>query len=99
MSTPTELWKSWEGRVVDEKFPLRQCLGGSDHSAVFLTERTGAGLQKAVIKLIRAESLAQQNLDEDAQLSRWAAAAKLSHPHLIRLFECGRCAIDGTRLL
>jgi len=94
MSTATELRKNWEGRVVDEQFPLRQWLGGSDHSDVFLTQRTGTGSQKAVIKLIRTEGL-----DEAAQLSRWASAAKLSHPHLLRLFECGRCMIDGTRLL
>ena len=101
MSTPTELWKNWEGRVVDEKFPLRQWLGGSDHSAVFLTERTGAAPQTAVIKLIRAESGSDSNSNsnDDTQLSRWASAAKLSHPHLIRLFECGRSAIDGTPLL
>jgi len=94
MSTPTELWKKWVGRVVDEKFPLRRWLGGSDHSAVFLTERNGGGSRKAAIKLIPA-----QNLDGDAQLALWANIAKLSHPHLIRLFECGRCQIEGTRLL
>ena len=93
MSTQSELWKNWEGRVADGKFPLRQWLGGSDHSAVFLTERTGAEPQKAAIKLIPADSR------EAAQLSRWADAAKLSHPHLIRLFEFGCCQIDETRLL
>src|ERR1700680_725154 len=94
MSTTTARWKSWEGRVVDEKFPLRQWLGSSDHSAVFLTQRSGGGSQNAAVKVMRAE-----NLNGDAQLSRWADAAKLAHPHLIRLFECGRCMIDGTRLL
>jgi TonB family protein len=98
MSTPTELWKKWEGRVVEGKFPLRQWLGGSDHSAVFLTERAGKEPRKTAIKLIPAENPLQKNLD-DAQLSRWADAAKLSHPHLLRLFECGRCEIDGTQLL
>lgn len=93
MSTQSELWKNWEGRVADGKFPLRQWLGGSDHSAVFLTERTGAEPQKAAIKLIPADSR------EAAQLSRWADAAKLSHPHLIRLFEFGCCQIGETRLL
>jgi TonB family protein len=97
--TPTELWKKWEGRVVDGKFPLRQWLGGSDHSAVFLTERTGREPQKAVVKLIPAASPYQENLDEAAQLSRWAGAARLSRPHLIRLFEYGRCQIGDTRLL
>jgi len=75
MSTATELWKNWEGRTVDERFPLRQWLGGSDHSDVFLTQRTGAASQKAVIKLIRAEGL-----DEDAQLSRWAVPRSFPIP-------------------
>jgi TonB family protein len=105
MGNSTEFGKNWEGRVVDEKFPLRQWLGGSDHTAVFLTERAGAAPQKAVIKLIRAGRASGSGSDsdsesnEDAQLSRWTAAAKLSHPHLIRLFESGRFAIDGARLL
>ncbi len=94
MSTPIEFWKNWEGRVVDGKFTLRQWLGGSDHSAVFLTERGGRQAQKAAIKLISAG-----NPDAGAQLSDWGEAAKLSHPHLIRLFECGRGQIDDTRVL
>src|SRR5712691_9144164 len=92
-STPAELGKNWAGKVVDEKFHLRQWLGGSEHSAVFLTERAG-GARKAAIKLIPA-----QGLDGDVQLSLWKGIAKLSHPHLIQLFECGRCQIEGTRLL
>jgi TonB family protein len=94
MSIPAELGKTWAGKVVDKNFPLRQWLGGSEHSAVFLTERPGGGSRKAAIKLIPA-----QGLDEDTQLSRWASIAKLSHPHLMQLFECGRCQIDGTRFL
>jgi TonB family protein len=93
MSTLSEHWKSWEGRVADGKFPLRQWLGGSDHGAVFLTDRTSSGPQKAAIKLIPADSR------EAAQLSRWAEASKLSHPHLIRIFEYGRFQVDDTRLL
>jgi TonB family protein len=94
MRAPRELWEKWEGRIIDGKFPLRQWLGGCEHSSVFLTERGAEQSQKAAIKLIPAE-----DLDEDAQLSRWADAAKLYHPHLIRLFERGRCEIDGTRFL
>jgi len=93
MSTLSELWKSREGRVADGKFPLRQWLWGSDHGVVFLTDRTGSGPHKAAIKLIPADSR------EAAQVSRWAEAAKLSHPHLIRIFDFGRCQIDDTRLL
>ena len=91
MSIARDDWKKWEGRFVDEKFPLRQWLGGSERSAVFLTERAG---QKAAIKLIAAE-----NLDEEAQLSRWAAVAKFSHPHVIRLWESGKCELNGTKFL
>lgn len=84
-----ESWKTWEGRSVDG-IPLRQWLGGSAHSAVFLTEKSGS--QKAV-KLIAADAAA------DRQLSRWRAAAKLSHPHLIRIFESGRGQIDNVAVL
>src|SRR5580658_7773871 len=91
MSNPED-WKKWEGRV-DGKFPLRQWLGGSDHSAVFLTERPGQA-QKVAIKLIAADGVAA-----DRQLARWRAAAQLSHPHLMRIFEAGRCRLDGMPLL
>src|ERR1700727_1399500 len=94
MSTPIELWKKWEGKLVDGKLPLKQWLGGSDHSGVFLTERVSGQSRRAAIKFIAAK-----DIDEEGQLSRWASASRLSHPHLIRLFEYGRCAIDGTRLL
>jgi len=87
-------WKSWEGRVVDGRFPLRQWLGGSDHSAVFLTDLRGPDSPKAAIKLIAAVGH-----DADRKLSRWRAAAKLSHAHLIRLFEMGRTQIENTPLL
>jgi TonB family protein len=91
VSSPTRLWEKWEGRLVDGKFRLQRWLGGSDHSTVFLTERAGT---KAAIKLIPANKL-----DSDEQISRWAATAKLSHPHLIRLFEYGNCQIDGALFL
>ncbi len=91
--------KQWEGRIVEGKFPLQKLLGGSAHSAVFLTERNVNGFQNAAIKLIPAESSSAENLNEDAQLFRWTDIAKLSHPHLIRLFESGRCQIDGANFI
>ncbi|MFZ0420141.1 MAG: TonB family protein [Candidatus Sulfotelmatobacter sp.] len=97
--TLIDVGKNWEGRVIDGKFPLLQWLGGSEDSAVFLTERRGSGPQKAAIKLIRAEVFSSNNFDEADQLSRWADGAKLSHPHLIRLFESGRGQIDASNFL
>jgi len=84
----------WEGLVVAGKFPLRKWLGGSVHSTVFLTERqelASQASQKAAIKLIAADGW-----DAERQLSRWRAAAQLSHPHLLRIFEAGRCQLSGS---
>src|SRR4051794_23110554 len=63
-------WKQWEGQVVNGTFPLRQHLGGSEHSAVFLTERRGREPQRAVIKLIPADPATTA-----AQLARWESTA------------------------
>src|SRR5712692_4604936 len=92
-SKMTDAWKQWEGQVVNGEFPLRQYLGGSEHSAVFLTEH-GERLQKAAIKLIPADPATAE-----LQLSRGKLAAELSHPHLICLFQMGRCQLGGMELL
>jgi TonB family protein len=92
-----EMWKAWEGRTVDGKFPLHAYLGGSDHSAVFLTETqpTDAGESvRAAIKLIAAG-----NTDTQKQLLKWRAIGDLSHPNLIRILDCGTCEIDDTATL
>ena len=87
----TVAWKVWEGSVVEGKFPLKQWLGGSDHSAVFLTE---FGPQKAAIKLVEASSA-----ESDRLLANWHRAAQLSHPNLIRIFDSGRCQLNGVPLI
>lgn len=94
VASSAETWKSWEGRVIDGKFALGKCLGGSGHSAVFVTERKQQPSQKVVIKLIAAEKN-----DVPAQLARWRAASQLSHPNLIRIFETGACQVNGRSML
>src|SRR5260370_25187711 len=89
----SEVRKPWEGQVVNGEFPLLRYLGQSDHSTVFLTQRKEEP-QKAAIKLIPATAV-----DAGIQLSRWEAAAKLSHPHLIRMFEMGRCQLENNAYL
>jgi TonB family protein len=81
----TAIQQEWVDRVIDGRFTLLQWLGGSDHSSVFLTELPGDPTQKAAIKL-----------EDEAEGS--AGSSKLSHPHLVRIFETGRCEIDGTPL-
>jgi TonB family protein len=90
----TEDWTKWEGLIIDRVFPLRRYLGKSDHSVVFLTEHTAHDLPDAAIKLIPADPAM-----EEAQLSRWRIAAALSHPHLIRIFDSGRCRLGGHPFL
>src|SRR5258708_2197993 len=92
----SESWKRWEGRTVDGRFPLQRYLGSSDHSAVFLTvtQPSGSDSEKAAIKLISADAV-----DAKQQFLRWKAASELTHPNLIRIFEAGRCGLDGPELL
>lgn len=90
----TQPWKHLQGQVIGGKLALVQYLGGSDHSAVFLTERPLGEPRKAALKLVAAKP------EKSAlQLNRWAAAEKLSHPNVLRLFEMGRCRIGGEDLL
>ena len=90
-----EGWKRWEGRTVDGIFPLQRFLGGSDHSAVFLTDRQSGGdkSESAAIKLIAAEA------DAEKRLARWRSARELNHPNLIRVFAAGSAELDGVGLL
>jgi TonB family protein len=97
MSSLVEISKKWEGRLVDGKFPLRQWVGGSDHSSVFVTER--GGTEKVVIKLISAQDHFSTSGGNEGLLSRWAVSSRISHPNLIRLFEFGRCQIENDPFL
>jgi TonB family protein len=86
--------ETWEGQLLDGSFPLLQWLGGSERSAVFLTELSGEQPRKAAIKLIPADAGYA-----DSRVSRWQATSRLSHPHLIRLFHAGQCEVNATPLL
>jgi len=88
--TKTEVWVGWENQVINGAYPLRRFLGGSNHSHVFLTEYRPEGVGQAAIKLVPADTL-----ETEAQLVQWGTAATLNHPHLIRIFDVGRCHISG----
>jgi serine/threonine protein kinase len=91
--TEIEIWTKWESQTVNGLFPLRRFLGRSNHSVVFLTECKAQNLSKAAIKLVPADALA------DTQLSHWKRIAALSHPHLIRVLDMGRCKLGGHPFL
>jgi TonB family protein len=83
----SEFWTQCEGQVIDNRLRLRQYLGGTDDSAVFLTQLDVPQTQKAAIKFIPAGPAA------DLQLSLWRRVMKLAHPNLLRIFEIGRCRL------
>ncbi len=86
-----EFSAQWEGRTIDGVFPLRQFLGSGENSAVFLTSYQE---RPAAIKLLHVEPG-----KADAQLAQWRAAAKLSHPNLMRMYRMGQCELDALPLV
>ncbi len=89
----TNAWKQQEGQIVDGRYRLVLYLGGSDHSAVFLTELPNTR-ERAAIKLIGSDPT-----EADSQLSRLRRAAKLSHPHLARILESGQAQIGSAHVI
>jgi TonB family protein len=81
----------WEGRTVGGVYSLDQLVGAGENSAVFLTSHDG---RPAALKLLHVELQ-----KADAQIAQWRATSKLSHPNLIRIYNTGRCELDGLPLL
>jgi TonB family protein len=79
-----------EGQLVADKFVVGKSLGGSARAGVFLTQLSGTEPRPAAIKLLELGGEASE-----LQLARWNAMAQLSHPHLQRLYEAGRCQLGG----
>lgn len=92
--TNADVWRRWEGQVVKGIFPLRRFLGASEDGAVFLSEYEAGNRRDVAIKFVPA--VAPQ---AEAQLAHWRTAATLSHPHLIRLFDMGRCQLGRREFL
>lgn len=91
----TEDWtREWERRIVNGVYPLRRFLGRSDHSVVFLTECKAQNVAQAAIKILPANPALTET-----QLEHWRRVATLSHPHLIRLLDAGRCQLGGHHFL
>ena len=86
--------KEWERRIVNGVYPLRRFLGRSNHSVVFLTECKAQHVAQAVIKILPATPALTE-----AQLAHWSRVATLSHPHLVRILDSGRCQLGGHNFL
>jgi Protein kinase domain len=87
------IWSGWQSAIINGVYPLHRLVSGSEHSAVFLTERKGQAVPNAALKIIPIDRVTL------AQLSHWRSAAGLSHPHLIQLFDAGLCQLAGRPFL
>jgi TonB family protein len=85
----SEQWKKWEGQPIEGKFVLGQSIASTEFNAVFLTQLLDPPGQKAVVKLVAAESPAAE-----VQLGFWKRAAHLKHPNLLTIFDTGRCRLE-----
>jgi TonB family protein len=83
-----------EGCVVSGRFRLLSCLGGSEVSAVYLTAFESNPPRMAALKLVPASEP-----DAEGRLAGWTAAARLSHPNLIGIIDCGRCELDRCKFV
>ena len=88
-----EAWEQWHGEIIGGEYRLRQYLGGSDHSAVFLAERGGEP-QPVALKFVPAIPATA-----DAQIARWELGKKLNHTDLVRIVGAGRCQLGNSPFL
>jgi serine/threonine protein kinase len=85
MMNTSVIRNDWVGQAVDGRFLLLEWLGGNERGAVFRTELYGPQPRKAAIQLIPADIEGAES-----QIDGWMRAARLSHPHLMRIFHTGR---------
>ena len=90
----SEIWKEWEGQVVDLKYKLREYLGSTDHSVVFYAEYRDPEPCKAVVKFVPGNLPHAEELFAD-----WKRAAQLNHPNLLRIYATGRYKMEDTEVL
>jgi len=90
----SDMWKRWEGQVVDHKYLLQQYIASTDHSVVFLAEFHDPEPRQVAIKFVAAEVAGKEQ-----QLANWNTVAQLSHPNLLKIYGSGQCKIEDTNLL
>lgn len=90
----SELWKRWEGQVIDHKYQLREFRGSTDHSAVFRAEFHAPELRSVAVKFLAADLP-----DADQVLANWTRAQQLKHENLLSIYNAGRCRIEDMDLI
>lgn len=94
LDSMSDFWGKLQGQTVNGRFRLGRYLGGTDHSGVFQTLLQGPSSAEVALKLVPAVAAGG-----DEHLAFLRTAATLAHPHLLRLFDTGRCTVDGETYL
>ena len=90
----SEMWKRWEGQVIDHKYRLKSLVGSTNHSVVFQAEYLGPEPRKAIVKLVSADTPNREQL-----LAGWNKATELNQPNLQRILHTGQCNLGDMELL
>jgi len=86
-----KLWSDYEGRTIDEVYPLKKLVRPEGRSAFFLTTN-GTGTP-ALVRVIEA------HFDESEILGRWKAVSEIGQQNLITMRKFGETVLDGTPLV
>ena len=84
----------WIGRTIDGQFPLLSWVGGSAHSAVFLTHMPGRTEKQAAIKFIPLDQI-----EQDVSILSRTTPGIPDHPYLLKMLYTGHCVLDGQSLV
>jgi eukaryotic-like serine/threonine-protein kinase len=90
----SDMWRRWEGQLIDSRFPLQQFIAATNHSAIFLTRLSDSDTRQVAIKFISDDPPTGEQ-----QLAVWNKIAQLSHRNLLHLYVAGRCRIAAMNLL
>src|SRR6185369_13754270 len=89
----THEWEQFEGVSLAGEYLLEQWLGSDPTGAFFLT-RHGVAKLRTVLKLI-----IEDGSGEARRLAWWQQTARLLHPNLLPLLDCGRAEYGDESLL
>jgi len=89
-----EMWKRWEGQLIDHKYRLESLIGSTDHSVVYRAEYRSPEPRKATLKFVAADIPNAEQVT-----AAWRKASELSHPNLQRILQTGKCQLEDMELL
>lgn len=84
-----ELWRQFEGQVIENKYHLQGLISTGSYGGVFLADHLVKDrlIRRVAVKLMTPEGDAEELLRELSE------ATNLHHPNLLRCFDAGQCVL------